>query len=186
VPESGGAPLEGASDAVLAERAADGDPDAFAALVRRHAPFLRAFATRLTGSPADADDCVQEALIVAWKRLPELADPARVRSWLATIVSRKATDRLRSRRPVVPIDELELAAVSSGPAQSAETSSQLEALARALESLTPEQRIVWVLKEVGGHSYDEIAGQLQVSTATVRGRLARARAAVWERMEEWR
>ena len=95
--------LTAAPDGLLAARAADGDQLSFGVLVRRHAPFLVAFATRLTGSRADADDCVQEALITAWQRLPELAEPDKVRSWLTTIVSRKATDRLRRRKPTEQI-----------------------------------------------------------------------------------
>ena len=51
--------LAAATDGILAARAADGDQIAFGMLVRRHAPFLVAFATRLMGSRADADDCVQ-------------------------------------------------------------------------------------------------------------------------------
>lgn len=178
--------LDSASDSLLAERSADGDTLAFAVLVRRHGPFLRAFAARLTGSMADADDCVQEALITAWDKLPELQDPERVRSWLTTIVSRKATDRLRSRRPAEDIDDLEIEAREPSPERRAIASSQLDALKVALDALTAEQRSVWVLKEVGGHTYEEIAAQLDVPVATVRGRLARARAAVLESMEEWR
>jgi RNA polymerase sigma-70 factor (ECF subfamily) len=64
--------------------------------------------------------------------------------------------------------------------------AQLDALNAALQTLTPEQRSVWVLKEVGGNSYEEIAEQVGASVATVRGRLARARQALLERMEEWR
>lgn len=178
--------LAEASDSLLAERAADGDMRAFAVLVRRHGPFLVAFATRLTGSRADADDCVQEALIVAWRKLPELRDPAQVRGWLATIVSRKATDRMRSRRPAEPLDDVQLEAATPGPEASAETASQLRALQRVLADLTAEQRTVWLLREVGGYGYDEIAAQLGTSTVTVRGRLARAREAVLTRMAEWR
>lgn len=178
--------LDDAPDSLLAERSADGDAGAFAVLVRRHGPFLRAFAIRLTGSPADADDCVQEALITAWEKLPELKDPDRVRAWMTTIVSRKATDRLRTRRPSEQIDEIEIAAPDASPETSAIASSQRDALKRALEEIPADQRSVWLLKEVGGHSYDEIAEQLDVSVGTVRGRLARARAAVLKSMEEWR
>ncbi|MFJ6653794.1 RNA polymerase sigma factor [Microbacterium sp. NPDC091313] len=174
-----------APDAVLAARAADGDQVAFGVLVRRHAPFLVAFATRLTGSRADADDCVQEALITAWQRLPELAEPEKVRSWLTTIVSRKATDRLRRRKPVDQIVDDAIVAWDD-PERSAVRSSQLQALSRVLSELPEEQRVVWVLKEVSGYSYDEIADQVGVSTATVRGRLARARKSVIEGMQEWR
>lgn len=95
------------SDGFLAARAADGDPRAFEVLTRRHGSYLLAFATRLLASPADADDVVQEALITAWQKLPELREPARVRSWLSAIVSRGATDRMRARRAHIPIDALE-------------------------------------------------------------------------------
>ena len=62
----------------------------------------------------------------------------------------------------------------------------MEALSRVLGELPEDQRVVWVLKEVSGYSYDEIAEQVGVSAATVRGRLARARKTVIERMQEWR
>lgn len=177
--------LSAATDAVLASRAADGDQIAFGLLVRRHAPFLVAFATKLTGSRADADDCVQEALITAWRRLPDLADPEKVRSWLTTIVSRKATDRLRSRKLSEPIDE-EMVSSTADPERATVASSQMDALKRVLADLPEELRVVWVLREVGGHSYDEIATSVGETPATVRGRLARARKTVLERMQEWR
>jgi len=177
--------LAAASDAVLAERSADGDTLAFAVLVRRHGPFLLAFATRVTGNRADADDAVQDALISAWANLDSLAEPARVRSWLASIVSRKATDRIRSRTPTTELDLLR-ASDAPGPARSAETSSQLDALGAVLDTLPEAQRQCWVLKEVGGYSYEEIADQLDTTAVVVRGRLARARASVVAGMEGWR
>lgn len=178
--------LDTAPDALLAERSAEGDETAFAVLVRRHAPYLRAFALRLTRSAADADDCLQDALITAWEKLPGLSDRSKVRAWLTTIVSRKATDRIRARHPHADIADFEVAAEAPGPERQAVASSRLDALRAALDSLADEQRIVWLLKEVGGHSYGEIAEQLGTSPATVRGRLARARAAIVKGMEEWR
>ena len=178
--------LAEASDGILAQRAADGDAAAFGVLVRRHGPFFVAFATRLTGSRADADDAVQEALITAWDKLDELTEPESVRAWMLRIVSRKATDRLRSRRPVADIDELELPATVDGPESQTVAHSQLEALRGALATLPEEVRTAWLLREVGGYSYDEIAEQTGVPAATVRGRLARARRALLDLMEEWR
>lgn len=179
--------LSGASDGLLAQRAGDGDAVAFGVLARRYGSYLVAFATRLTGSRADAEDCVQEALITAWDQLHTLEDSDRVRSWLSTIVSRKAVDRIRARRPVVPIDDVEFpAAPADTPERRAVASSQIAALEQVLGGLPDEQRAVWVLKEIGEHSYEEIAEQLGVTPSTVRGRLARARRAVLEQMEEWR
>lgn len=64
--------------------------------------------------------------------------------------------------------------------------SQLEALSRVLAALPEALRTVWVLREVRGASYEEIAADVGECPATVRGRLARARARVLEAMEEWR
>lgn len=178
--------LSVASDALLAERSADGDTVAFGVLVRRHAPYLRAFATRLTGSAADADDVVQDALIVAWAQLGTLDDPSKVRAWLTSIVSRKATDRIRARKPSSELDDERAELAELGPEQRAISSSQLDALSRVLSALPEGQRQCWVLKEVGGYSYEEIAERLETTVAVVRGRLARARATVIAEMEVWR
>ena len=72
------------------------------------------------------------------------------------------------------------------PERSVVASSQMDALKKILGELPEDLRVVWVLREVGGHSYDEIAVEVGESAATVRGRLARARKTVLERMEEWR
>lgn len=178
--------LTAVSDELLAERSADGDTEAFSILVRRHAPYLRAFATRLTGSAADADDAVQDALITAWDSLAALEDFGKVRSWLTSIVSRKSTDRMRRRKPSSELDDNRQDDDRRGPEHRAIENSQLEALAAVLAALPEGQRQCWVLKEVGGYSYEEIAEELDVTPAVVRGRLARARVTVISEMEVWK
>lgn len=178
--------LDAASDAILAGRAADGDTAAFEVLVRRHGPFLRAFAIRLTGSAADADDAVQDALIAVWKQLGTLQDPSKVRSWMTSILSRKATDLLRRRRLNEELDDDSPSAASDIPDARAVASSRLEALSGVLAALPEGQRQCWVLKEMGGLSYDEIAQRLDLTVGIVRGKLARARATVVHHMEVWR
>lgn len=178
--------ISAASDAILAQRAADGDAAAFGVLVRRHGPFLRAFAIRLTGSVSDADDVVQDALITVWNQLSTLDDPSKVRAWMTSILSRKATDSLRSRRSSDELDEEQPSDDEQGPENRALASSQMEALSAVLARLPEGQRQCWVLKEMGGYSYEEIAERLEMSTVTVRGKLARARATVVKEMEVWR
>ena len=180
------AALESAGDAILAERAAEGDATAFEVLVRRHGPFLRAFAIRLTGSPADADDVVQDSLIIVWNQLGSLQDPAKVRAWMTSIVSRKATDLIRGRRQSDELDDEHPGDSESGPDARAVASSRLDALSTVLAGLPEGQRQCWVLKEMGGYSYEEIGQQLDLSVVTVRGKLARARATVVKEMEAWR
>ncbi|WP_275776855.1 RNA polymerase sigma factor [Paenarthrobacter sp. Y-19] len=179
-------------DALLAGRAADGDTAAFEALARRHGRLMRATARRLTGTLADADDVVQESLMQAWKQLDQLRDPTAVKSWLLRIVGTRSIDHLRKRRNHLALDDLENHVdAPSGqrtpdPESTAVNASRVDALKSALARLPEEQRRCWVLKEFNDLSYEEIALTLNISPASVRGRLARARIALARTMEEWR
>lgn len=178
--------LELAGDEILADRAADGDTRAFAVLARRHRRLLRAYATRILGSSADADDVVQNTLVSAWKQLPTLRDRAQVRSWLLQITSRNAIDVIRSRKQHDDITELDVLDPANTPAEESELRSVQHALREALNTLPAAQRQVWVLRELGGLSYDEVAAETGLSTSTVRGLLARARTRLIRDMQGWR
>jgi len=182
--------LDVADDRTIAGRAADGDVEAFAVLVRRYTPLLRAYARRILGGTASVDDIVQESFVTAWQRLPELDDAGRVRGWLMRIVSRKAIDEVRATRPHLELDGVEGLELPTRPADDpehrAEHRAELAALADALQELPDAQRETWVLREIGGCTYDEIAEQLEQPVSTVRGLLARARKHIIVRMEEWR
>ena len=106
--------LEQADDRIVAGRAMDGDVAAFAVLVRRYTPMMRAYTRRMLNASADVDDIVQETFVTAWQRFSELDDPAKVKSWLMRIVSRKAVDRIRALRPMIDVDDVEQAAPPQG------------------------------------------------------------------------
>lgn len=179
--------LAGADDAIVAGRAADGDTVAFAVLVRRHTPMMRAYARQVLPGNAEVDDVVQEVWVTAWQRMGELSDPARVRSWLMRITGRTAIDRIRAARVHLDVDDLEpTAPAHTSPARIVEGRSGTAALSAALHELPDAQRACWVLREIGECSYEEIAEELDVSASTVRGLLARARKFLLVRMEEWR
>lgn len=151
-----------------------------------------ATARRLTGSQADADDVVQETLVQAWKQLDNLRDPAAVKGWLLRIVGSRSIDHLRRRRNHAGLDAVEnqvehdAKPQAADPEHSAVITSRVEALKAALAKLPEEQRRCWVLKEFNDQSYEEIALTLNISQASVRGRLARARITLARMMEEWR
>ncbi|MET3176567.1 UNVERIFIED_ORG: RNA polymerase sigma-70 factor (ECF subfamily) [Arthrobacter sp. UYCu721] len=178
--------LDAASDALLAERAGDGDTAAFEALARRHGPLMRAYARRLTGSMADADDAVQEALMHCWSQLPALRDPAAAKSWMMRITARCAINVLRRRKYDIALDEETRDDPGPGPESRAVTGSSMTALGKALGRLPEAQRQCWVLRKMGGQSCEEIASTLGISTESVRGRLARAQATLIKEMEAWR
>jgi RNA polymerase sigma-70 factor (ECF subfamily) len=133
------------------------------------------------GSLADSEDIVQEALL----RLVQ-SDPAgieNIEAWLTTVVTRLAIDKLRSapHRHEVYVGEWLPEPLFSVPdaEQQAITHSRLSVgLLYLLEALEPEQRVVFVLREVFEHSYSAIAGVLGKSEAACRQLMVRARNAL--------
>lgn len=182
------ASLRSASDALLAERAGDGDVAAFEVLVRRHIPSMRAQARRLTMSASDADDAVQDALLRAWSGMSALREPAAVRGWMMRITANSALALIRRRGPgTAGEDELALRPdPKAGPESASISGSALSHLGQALSRLPEQQRQCWVLREMGGLSYEEIAKTLDISETSVRGRTTRARATLAKEMEAWR
>ncbi|MBT2404924.1 MULTISPECIES: RNA polymerase sigma factor [unclassified Streptomyces] len=176
-------------DRLLAVRAAEGDDDAFAALVRRHSGRLTALAYRLLGNRADAEDAVQDAFLSAWRQLPEFRHGATFGTWMYRIVTNRCLNTLRRRPPALPLDTIPepvAADAGSAPPRVAETDATTAALTQALRELSPELRACWILRELHGLHYDEIAHVTASSEQTVRGRLFRARRALTEAMRPWR
>lgn len=162
--------LERADDGLLATRAADGDAVAFGVLLRRHSPVLRAYVNRLTRRPADTDDVLQEVALTAWQALPQLQNPDSVKAWLFRIAERQAFALLRKQPQHGELDE-ELPSSGNDVARF----DDRDALRTALARIPAQQAQAWVLREVGGLTYEEIAERLGVPESTVRGALALAR-----------
>jgi RNA polymerase sigma-70 factor (TIGR02957 family) len=155
-------------------------------------PLMFSIAYRMTGSVSDAEDIVQEAFLRAGKdggkdggKDAEIGSP---KAYLATITTRLAIDHLRSARvrresyvgTWLPEPLLASALGTPGaepdPAELAETSDSLSmAFLVLLESLAPAERAVFLLREVFGYDYSEIAGITGKSEAACRQTFARAR-----------
>lgn len=179
--------LDEAEDRIIVGRCVDGDVAAFAVLVRRYSPMMKAYARRMLPGSAEVDDAVQEVFVTAWHRLPELRDPDKVKSWLMRLVSHRCIDQIRAERRETDLADIEVvAAPEDGPARVAENTERLRALGSALRALPAEQRECWVLREFGELSYGEISIELGIPMSTVRGLIARARKSIIVRMEAWR
>lgn len=185
---SGGHP--GVSDGALARRSALGDRAAFAAIFDRHAEAMFRYATHMLGGHVgDAEDAVQVALVKAWQHLPDFRGESSLRTWLFTITANEVRALRRRARPTPFDDQLlvnEPERVSSDPAHLLVAAELWEILAVALSELPWRQRATWVLRELEGFSYDDIAAVLDTSPTVVRGQLHRARRTVAARMEQWR
>jgi RNA polymerase sigma-70 factor (ECF subfamily) len=157
------------------------DETAYAKLVEQHRAELQAHSRRMLGSVHDAEDALQEALLRAWRSLPQFEGRGSVRWWLNRIVTNASLDLLRRRPPgPVPIEgEVAVAGPETDPHGRYERREALErALLRADNILTDRQRAVLVLREVLGFSAEETAERLELSVAAVNSALQRARAAI--------
>ncbi|GAA4554352.1 RNA polymerase sigma factor [Amycolatopsis samaneae] len=179
---------ENYDDATLVARARDGDTRAYEQLVSRYQVPIFGLATRMLRDRGDAEDTVQEVFLNAWRHLDQLHDGAAFLGWLCRATTNRCLNTLRARRPVrrEDFDQLPSPHAAQRPDHAAQTSAQLAALLAALDQLTADQRACWLLREVHGLSYADIAAAVETSATAVRGRIARARAHLAEAMTPWR
>jgi len=175
-------------DATLVARARDGDVPAYEQLVLRYQGQMFRLAMRMLASRGDAEDVVQDVFLAVWRRLGQLQEDAAFVGWLYRMTTNRCLNVIRSRRPMADVDltERESSTPGSRPERTAEVDAQMTALTSALVQLTGEQRACWLLREVHGRSYEEIAEVLGTTSTAVRGRIARARAQLAEMMAPWR
>jgi len=175
-------------DVTLVVRARDGDVRAYEQLVRRYQGPMFRLAVRMLASRGDAEDVVQEVFLTAWRSLAGLHEETAFVSWLYRMVTNRCLNVIRDRHATVDVDLAQRESRGAGgrPEHTVEVSGQLAAVTEALQRLTGEQRACWLLREVHGRSYEEIAHALGVTTTAVRGRIARARAQLTEMMAPWR
>ncbi len=184
----GAAPLIPSEDSELLARAQQGDTAAFEALVERHRGRVYGLARRMLNSDDDAAEVLQESFISAYRNLPNFRGDAQFGSWVYRIAANHALMRLRHRKVVnqveSPLDEPTfndrgslMDGVSDfkdaeGEAMDAELRRAIE---QATETLGPEYKEVFVLKDLEGLSYEEIAEITGASVAAIKSRLHRAR-----------
>lgn len=146
-------------------------------------PRLRRLARALAGQAADADDLVQVAVERALKHADQWRPDARLDAWVFGILRNAWRDELRSRTRRAQVFAPEEAGEHVGEA-SVERQSDAMSVAAAMAALPEEQREVVALVLVEGLSYREASDMIGVPIGTVTSRLARARAALQERLGE--
>ncbi|HVU71465.1 MAG TPA: RNA polymerase sigma factor SigM [Mycobacteriales bacterium] len=167
-----------ASDIDLLRRHVAGDSDAFGELVARHRDRVWAVAMRVLGDRQEAEDAVQDAFLSALRGAASFRGEAAVTTWLHRITLNACLDRVRKRKPTLPLDPTDAglpAHVIAVPADSDRVPDVLD-VTRALAQLSPDAREVLLLVDVEDRPVAEVAERLGVAIGTVKSRCWRARA----------
>jgi RNA polymerase sigma-70 factor (ECF subfamily) len=175
--------LEQDLDEVTFARAKNGDARAQAALIHRYERPVFSLLWRMVGPQrAVVEDLTQETFLRVLRSLRffEYHGRARLVTWVLTIATRLALDHLRASRPnrhqgLVPGG---VPAALPRPDQDADRRALAGALFTAIEALGDPFKAAFLLREVHGLSYEEIAAALDIDIGTVKSRLARARGAL--------
>ena len=146
----------------------------FGELLERYERELFAYALRLSADRDEADDLYQDTFLAAFHAWPPPRS-GNERAWLYRIATNKAIDRSRRTRPRVKLEDIELAAPERDSATTLD-------VARAVELLPPGQRAAFVLRQVQGLPYAEIAETLGCSEVAARARVSEATKVVRRRI----
>ena len=181
-------PLELTSDAELVAACLAGDRAAFGQIVERYQRLLCSLAYSATGQLSHSEDLAQDAFVDAWRELPHLREPEKLRSWLCGILRFKVSRLRRSdgREPVRQADSLDVAEhVASGDEPAANLAIQKEEQAimwSALERVPELYREPLILYYREHRSVEHVAAALDLTEDNVKQRLARGRKILQEQV----
>ena len=159
--------------AELVERASRGDRDAFGSLAAASVDRCYALAYRILRDPHRAQDATQQALLGAWRDLPNLRDPERFDAWLHRLVVNACYMEARGTRRWAARVQI-MALETPADADVARSVAARDELEGAFRRLSPEHRAVVVLHHQLGYPLTEIAETLGIPVGTARSRLHHA------------
>ena len=171
----------------LIERASRGDAQAFNELMAQHERRMYAVAARMCGNHEDAQDCLQEAMLRAYRAIASFKGQSSFSTWVYRITTNACLDELRRRknRPNTSLDVLLDTGWSpsdggNAPEKHALRAERMRKLQEYIRELPEDMRAAIVLRDVQGMSYDDIATALNTNVGTIKSRISRGR----ERLRE--
>lgn len=181
-------------DASLVALAKAGDAAAFSELVRRYERRIYRLARNITRHEEDTEDVLQEAFLKAYEHLDRFQGQSAFYTWLVRIAVNEALMKLRKRKTdrTVPLDDplelgdevlqREIAVWEDNPEERYSRDEMQKILDEAIDSLKPDFRTVFVLRDIEELSTEETADLLGISIPAVKSRLLRARLALREKL----
>jgi RNA polymerase sigma-70 factor, ECF subfamily len=164
-------------DLGVLRKAQRGDERAFSLILRAYETPVFNYVLRLVGGDrALAEDLTQEVFLRVFQGLPKFSLRSKFTTWLFQVTKNRVLDELRAseRRPraLVALDDIAPLEVLDQPVERLE---EIDALWRAVENLSTDLKMALLLRDVVGLSYTEIADSLEVTLATVKWRIYKAR-----------
>ena len=187
----------GTDESVLLAQSRRGDTRAFAELVRRYEGKIFRLAQHITQNREDAEDVLQETFMKAYEHLDQFKGDSKFYTWIVRIAVNQALMKLRRRKTdkSVSLDEQidtgedtivrEIAAWDEDPEQQFSREELGSILDRAIQSLEPPYRSVFVLRDIDELSTEETAEALGLSVPAVKSRLLRARLQLREKLTRY-
>jgi len=163
-------------DPGVLRKAQRGDERAFTLIVRTYETPVYNYVLRLVGDRVLAEDLTQEVFLRVFQGLPKFSLRSKFTTWLFQVTKNRVLDELRAneRRPrlSVALDDIPPLEVVDAPLENVEA---MEAVWRSVGELTPDLKMALLLRDVVGLSYTEIADSLEITLATVKWRIYKAR-----------
>jgi RNA polymerase sigma-70 factor, ECF subfamily len=157
-------------------KAQRGDERAFSLIVRAYEVPVFNYVLRLVGDRSLAEDLTQEVFLRVFQGLPRFSHRSKFTTWLFQVTKNRVLDELRARerRPqtVVAIEDAPHLELVDPPVERQET---IDAVWRAVRDLNPDLKMALLLRDVAGLPYNEIADSLEITLATVKWRIFKAR-----------
>jgi RNA polymerase sigma factor (sigma-70 family) len=164
------------SDATLVELSRLGDQPAYGQLVARHQTLVCSVAYAKCGDFALSEDLAQEAFLTAWKKLTDLQDSSKFKSWICTIVRNLASRTFRQQHPTAELNETTLTdGCTTTPESEAISAEESRLVWQAIESLPENYREPLILFYREEESVARVAEALELSPDAVKQRLSRGR-----------
>ncbi|MFH1502439.1 MAG: sigma-70 family RNA polymerase sigma factor [Candidatus Eisenbacteria bacterium] len=184
------------TDTDLVVKAKAGDGDAFGELVVRHEGKIYGLCLKMLGNPEDAEDCLQEVFMKAFEALPGFRQEARFSTWLYRIAYNACLMRIRKKKlETVSLDspvqvgedqiQRDVPDWTTDPRADLMNEELNDVLTAHINELQPDNRIVFVLRDIHGLSTDDTASVLGLSVPAVKSRLHRARLFLRERLTDY-
>jgi RNA polymerase sigma-70 factor, ECF subfamily len=163
-------------DLGVLRKAQRGDERAFSLIVRAYEIPVYNYVLRLVGDRSLAEDLTQEVFLRIYQGLPKFSLRSKFTTWMFQVTKNRVLDELRSieRRPraTVGLDDIPPLEVIDAPFERVEA---IDAVWRAVEALNVDLKMALLLRDVVGLSYTEIGDSLEITLATVKWRIYKAR-----------